>query len=513
MALRPTLKTIPLVKDDRFALLRVRGADLAVLKRHVFKRYPVHEWGTFFRCGFRRTSWGLALSYVDPILPLPGDLDRQSGMTVFRDQYTRRAFQQASNPAGLAVGVVHSHPESYRTSPSPLDDDMDDYFSRELVAFSGGSPYCSFILQESDTTGLTVSGRVYDRGEWFPLRWLLEIGDTLGRTLSELVTVFDSCDSSGMNEESTSARLESLFGERAAARIRASKVGIIGCSGTGSPAAEVLCRAGVGEFILVDPQRFARSNLERLHGSVHADAANPKALPYKVDILRRMLTEINPAVRITSFVGNILHANVLDDLLRCDVLIGSTDTFHGRAVLSDLASHYLLPSVDVGVLMDGANGKVTTQLVELNRYHPDLPCAFCSGVVDPGALAEELMTEAEREARKLAAIEAVNRGDAADQYWKGRPRQLNTVGYLTTTAGALAAGYAEGWITGAFKLPHDRFQFDIGQTRMSVVAPTRQRDAKCSCSKHLGWADQANSFRSVVLPPHWSKRAILTAKA
>jgi hypothetical protein len=163
--------------------------------------------------------------------------------------------------------------------------------------------------------------------------------------------------------------------------------------------------------------------------------------------------------------------------------------------------------------MDGANGKVTTQLVELNRYHPDLPCAFCSGVIDSGALAEELMTEAEREARKQAAIEAVKRGVAADPYWKGRPRQLNTVGYLTTAAGALAAGYAEGWLTGTFNMPHDRFQVDIGHPRLSVVAPTRHRDAKCSCSKHLGWADQANSFRSVVLPPHWSKRAILTAKA
>ena len=513
MAVRPALKVIPLVRDDRFALLRIRGTDLSALKRHVFKRYPVHEWGTFFRFGFRRTSWGLALSYVDSILPVSGDLDRQSGMTVFRDQYTRRAFKEASNTSGLAIGVVHSHPQGYRTSPSHLDNDMDDYFSQELGAFSGGNPYCSFILQDSESTGLTVSGRVYDRGEWFQLRWLLESGDTLGRTLSELVTALDPHDPAGGNIESPYARLESLFGGRAAARLRASKVGIIGGSGTGSPAAEVLCRAGVGEFVLVDPQRFAPSNLERLHGSVYSDATSQDALPYKVEILRRMLSQINPAVRIMSFAGNVLHGNVLDELLRCDVLIGTTDTFHGRAALSDLASHYLLPSIDVGVLMDGANGTVTTQLVELNRYHPDLPCAFCSGLIDSGALAEELMTNTEREARQLSAVDAISRGDMPDQYWKGRPRQLNTVGYLTTVAGALAAGYAEGLVTGTFKIPHDRYQFDIGQPRLAVVAPTRHRDGKCSCSKHLGWADQAASFRSVVLPSHWSKRAILTAKA
>jgi hypothetical protein len=40
---------------------------------------------------------------------------------------------------------------------------------------------------------------------------------------------------------------------------------------------------------------------------------------------------------------------------------------------------------------------------------------------------------------------------------------------MTTTIGGLAAGYAEGWLTGAFPLPHSSFQFDIGQSRFGFA--------------------------------------------
>ncbi len=80
----------------------------------------------------------------------------------------------------------------------------------------------------------------------------------------------------------------------------------------------------------------------------------------------------------------------------------------------------------------------------------------------------ELMTADEKRARQAAAKEAEKRGDNPDQYWRNQ-RQLHTVGYLTTTAGALTAGYAEGWLTGAFAMPHTAFQFDIGQVRLGVV--------------------------------------------
>jgi len=137
------------------------------------------------------------------------------------------------------------------------------------------------------------------------------------------------------DEESVTARLEQLYGKSAARKLRESRVGIIGCSGTGSPAIECLARAGVGEFVIVDYQRFGRSNLERIHGSRFAHTQrNP--LPYKVELMAEMIWEINSAARVMAFVGNILDDEILGELLRCDLLLGAPTRIMGAQLLATL---------------------------------------------------------------------------------------------------------------------------------------------------------------------------------
>ena len=225
--------------------------------------------------------------------------------------------------------------------------------------------------------------------------------------------------------------------------------------------------------------------------------------------MRRMIAAINPAARTRCLVGNVLHRNVVDELLRCDLVLGCVDSHHGRAAFSDLARHYLLPALDVGVLMDGREGRVTSQVVEFTRYTPDDPCAFCRGRIDSAAMGFELMSEAEIAERSRQAEEAKARGDDPDAYWRGRPRQLHTVGYLTTAAGSLAAGYAEGWLTGCFPVPHATVQFDPSKEKLGVVAAPEARLPGCTCLSHIGWGDAASGFRGVAPPPHWSRRAVI----
>jgi hypothetical protein len=507
MAIRRELSGLPLVEDSRHSILRVRSDGLAALERHAYQRYPQREWGTFFEFGYRRTSWGLALSYVDGFWPEPRDLDRQVGLTRFVDQYSRRAFHHtAASP--LAMGVVHSHPQGCCTYPSSLDDDMDSYFAREFGAYGNGKPYCSVILQRNPTKGFTFTGRVYDRGEWLPIKKLLTIGDQIDLFTSEAEEP-TSMTSSALEE--TRARLVSVLGQPSATRLERATVGVIGNSGTGSPAAHVLARAGIRNFVLVDPKKFAESNLERTHGS-RFDHIHSEPSPYKVEIVKDLIKTISPNAKITTLAGNILHENVIDELLRCDLLLGCTDTQHGRAKLSDLAQHYLLPSIDLGVLMEGHGDRLTSQIAEIVIYSPDYPCAFCGGRIDGIELTNELMSEEERGTRLIEAKEAAERGDDPDQYYRQRTRQLHTVGYLTTMLGALGAGYAEGLLTGTFSPPHSWFQFDIGRERLGVVAPPRRRISDCTCGKHLGWADAAAPYRNVSKPERWPSRAALLSR-
>jgi molybdopterin/thiamine biosynthesis adenylyltransferase len=297
----------------------------------------------------------------------------------------------------------------------------------------------------------------------------------------------------------TTARLTELIGVRVA-RLPNSVVGIVGCSGTGSPAVHVLVRAGVRRFVLVDPELFAPSNLERMHGSTWDDL---KTKPPKVEILRRLILEINPKAEVTIIRGNVLDENVLDQLLLCDLVLGCTDSQHSRAALGDFASHYLLPCLDVAVLMRSKNGKLTEQVGEIARYTPDEPCPWCLGRINQKALAYELMTDAEREQRAQAAAEAVKRGIDGEQYWGDKPPRELTVGYMTTTIGAMQAGYAETWILGAATMPHQRLQFDLGMPLLGVVPADKPRKTECSCNWTKGWGDQARAERSVSKPPLW----------
>jgi len=500
-------------KTTKRCLLRIQEADRHKLERLIFQRYPANEWGSFFRFGFRRTAWGLSASFIGTEPPKPGDLDRSSPLTVFRSKYILRAHHIVED-GPLAAGVIHSHPQGFDTFPSPSDDDMDGYYAKEFQQYSKGRPYLSVIFARDRDGSFRFTGRVFDGGEWYRVTELLTVGDELKR---EACQTREECELNGDGSaaggaaplESTTARLETLLGRAASRRLSASTVGIIGCSGTGSPVAHVLARAGVGRFVLVDPQPLGSSNLERMHGSTFADAILPVPPP-KVQILARLIREINPHAEITCIQGNVLDELVLDALLQCDLLLGCGDSQHCRAALGDIASHYLLPSLEVAVAMRAKEEKLKVQLVELCQMAPQYPCPFCLGRINQKVLSYELMTEEERNWRREAAKDAAAKGLDANQYWGGEPPQELTVGYLTTLAGSMAAGYTQNLLTGSGKIPHQRFQFDVGWEKLGVAPVDGKRTPECSCGRTIGFADQARADRSVSRPPHWPAPKIIS---
>lgn len=482
--------------SKKAGLFRITAADREKLFSLVFKRYPHREWGTFFRFGYRLTKWGIHVSFVDTLEPRPGDLKEESAIVEFSAGYILRA-QLALAETKLGIGVIHSHPQDCSTFASPLDDDMDGYFSGEFAAYGAGRPYVSLRVAKSADGLFSFSGEAWINGEHFPITEWLTVGKELEREVPEITGSTHKRESFLFGE--STARLTELVGEHTA-RLPISSVGVIGCSGTGSPAVHVLARAGVQRFILVDPEAFAPSNLERMHGSTWRDL---KAKPPKVEILRRLILKINPEAEIRIFRGNVLDEDVLDQLLLCDLVLGCTDSQHSRAALGDFASHYLLPCLDVAVLMRAKNGKLTEQVGEIARYTPEEPCPWCLGRINQKALAHELMTDAEREQRAKAAADAIKRGVDGEQYWGDKPPPELTVGYMTTAVGALQAGYAELWILGAGSMPHQRFQFDLGMPLLGVVPAENPRKPECSCNWTKGWGDQARAERSVSKPSHW----------
>ena len=457
----------------------------------LFSRYPRYEWATFARFGWRDTPLGLVLTLADLVEPLPGDLDERVGHVAIQESYTLRvALESETHPLGVCV--IHSHPKECAPHPSDIDDDMDAYYAIYFAGFTRDRPYLSLIFSQVNGA-LAISGRMFWRGEWIVVdRFRVEqtpvstwIG---GRRPSPRKDV-----------DGRLARVSAAFGREAADRLKNATVAVIGAGGTGSAAIGTLARAGVGRIIVVDPDHIELSNLERVHGGTLEDVEKRRD---KVLVARNHISGIDPSIEVIALVGSLPQKEILDAVVHADVALGCTDQQHSRLALSDIAFRYRLPALDCGVTLEGGGGIVTGQCLQFVRFLSSDPCALCRDMVSSQRISQELMSDAERATRRQAAQNAKAKGEDPGPYWSEQP-QLNTVGYLTTTAGALAAGYAIGWLTGRFDPPFSRLQANLVAPFWDVTdfhPPVRD---ECPCNRVRGWGDQANADALISAPYHW----------
>lgn len=480
--------------SDR-VLIRLANPELDRLLAAAFARYPRRESGLLVRFGWRQTASDLVLTLANIEAPGDGDLDLSRPNVAFTEPYlVRTALLAERDP--LAVGVVHSHPAERVPRPSYIDDDMDSYLSTYFEGFAPGRPYVSLIVSRVADQVL-MSARVKVDGRWLNASRFL----TAEHSITTWRRTF--ARKSSLPTERV-ARLRGAFGDEAVERLRDSTVAIVGAGGTGSAVIEVLARAGVGRIIVIDPDRLEQSNLERVHGSWPAHATSSD---FKVDVAREHVFAIDPDIEVVACIGRIPQSEVVDLLVTADIAIGCTDRQHSRLALSDIATRYLLPAIDCGVLLEGDEGHVTGQIMQLVRFLPSDPCALCRKMVDLVRVAQEMMSDQERQARQAAAAEAARAGIDGGQYWSREP-QLNTVGYLTTAAGSLAAGQAIGWLTGRFGPRLSRLQMNLSEPFFDVTEPTDEPRPSCACRRSRGWADQGGADALIWPATHWPKAVV-----
>jgi molybdopterin-synthase adenylyltransferase len=114
--------------------------------------------------------------------------------------------------------------------------------------------------------------------------------------------------------------------------------GLVGLGGGGSHLAQQLAHLGLGNFLLIDPDRVEESNLNRLIGATAKDAARHSR---KTLIARRLIRGINPQVNIESVNKKWQECHQL--LRGCDVVFGCVDTYRDRYELEITARRYLIP--------------------------------------------------------------------------------------------------------------------------------------------------------------------------
>lgn len=143
------------------------------------------------------------------------------------------------------------------------------------------------------------------------------------------------------------------IGSAGQARLRQTKVAIVGCGALGSAAGEILARAGVGQITLIDRDLVELTNLQRQVLYTEADVG--QQLP-KAEAMRRHLTEINSSISVTAITADLNYRNARELLAGADLLLDGTDNYLARLLLNDVALELLIPWIYGGAL--GTTGMV-----------------------------------------------------------------------------------------------------------------------------------------------------------
>ena len=168
-------------------------------------------------------------------------------------------------------------------------------------------------------------------------------------------------------------------------------VAVVGCGGTGSAVIEQLVRLGVRHIHLFDPKMLTAGNVTRVYGSYLSDVGQAK-----VNVIATHLHKIAPEVQVKTTQAKITKQSIAKQLVDADVVFGCTDDNAGRLVLSRIASYFLTPVIDCGVLLSSAH---SGQLIGIDGrvtvLAPGAACLVCRNRIDLQQAGAEVMASDE----------------------------------------------------------------------------------------------------------------------
>jgi adenylyltransferase/sulfurtransferase len=128
------------------------------------------------------------------------------------------------------------------------------------------------------------------------------------------------------------------------ARLKRSRVLVIGAGGLGAPVLLYLAAAGVGTLGVVDDDKVALSNLQRqvIHGT--PDLGEPK-----VESAARAILRLNPHVAVNTHAERLTAANAIELIGAYDIVADGSDNFATRYLVSDACCLAKKPLVTAAV--------------------------------------------------------------------------------------------------------------------------------------------------------------------
>ena len=244
------------------------------------------------------------------------------------------------------LDVVHIHTHSGQETPmfSHVDDRYESEYAQFIANnFSDKSYLISGVFDQDLQSGLF---RIWNRNgqESQPVNF----HNTLFE-FSQLTSVNSVNFDSSQHLNLMFAR-QKIFGEGNQTTLQKLKVALIGCGGIGGIFAEVLGRLGVKNWVLIDPDKLERVNLNRMPG---ATPEMVKQQWYKVQYVRHIIRQIYSDESCVKAIVTPVESEVAkSEVVSCDLIVVATDNHFSRKTAQELALAYMRPLVCLGTHID-----------------------------------------------------------------------------------------------------------------------------------------------------------------
>jgi len=236
----------------------------------------------------------------------------------------------------LGIVLFHAHP--CHGLPSFSDDDRMSA-DRLLPMFQQRvptRPHGSVVLSKTHASGVILMPGETRPKTAIAVRWY-------GAAISKWPASDEAINTSDEPIFNRQALLVSRPGQ---VILRQARVAVVGLGGGGSHIVQQLAHIGVGEIIVIDPDRVENTNRHRLVGLTSIDIWLKRR---KADVMHRLVRRIGTGSKCRRIPVRVPEPLAVEALKEADVIVGCLDHLHARLDLQDVAWRFLIPYVDIGV--------------------------------------------------------------------------------------------------------------------------------------------------------------------
>ena len=222
-------------------------------------------------------------------------------------------------------------------------------------------------------------------------------------------------------------RTELLVSKEGVNKLKNASVLIVGLGGVGGMAAEMICRAGVGQMTIIDRDTVSETNINRQIVALHSTVNQSKA-----EVLALRLRDINPELKLQVINDWLEESNTLEILKsgNFDYVVDAIDTLSPKVFLIKSCVENgvsIVSSMGSGAKMDASRVKVTD--ISKTNYCP-LAKAVRQRLAKLGIKKGVAVVYSDETARKESVIET-------DEKYK--KSSTGTISYMPALFGLLLA--------------------------------------------------------------------------